>query len=42
MKKALVRIANKVKQIGFSFMTAGNGILICAMNAAQIQKLKNL
>jgi len=42
MKKALARIARKSKQIGYFFMTAGNGIIIYAMNAAQIQKLKNL
>ncbi len=42
MKKALVRIAKKLKQIGYFFMTEGNGIIIYAMNAVQIQKLKNL
>ena len=42
MKKALARIARKLKQIGYFFMTEGNGIIIYAMNVVQIQKLKNL
>jgi hypothetical protein len=33
MRKALARIANKRKRIGFSFMIAGNGILTYAINA---------
>lgn len=42
MKKALARIAENQKLIGYFFITEGNGIIIYAMNVVQIQKLKNL
>ncbi len=42
MRKVLVHIASKGKQIGFSFIIVDNGILIYAMNAAHVKKSKNI